>query len=96
MSEKRWLSVLRREDSFSNVEANWNNSRNITDEDLQDMLDNDEPLSIDWYRRTDKGLEISEAFDNVLHAVRTIEYETDGKIDWCVLACSVIQEVALN
>lgn len=93
MSEKRWLSVLGRKDSFSNVEGNWNHSRNITAEDLQEMLDNDEPVPTAWYRRTDKGLEISETFDNILHAARTIEYETNGKVDWCVLACSVIQDV---
>ena len=81
---------------FEDVDLGWHNSRNITAEDLQEMLDNDEPIPIDWYRRTDQGFEISEAFDNILHAVRTIEYETDGKIDWCVLACSVIQDVAAS
>jgi hypothetical protein len=96
MSEKRWLSVHSRDDSFGNVDLGWHNSRNITAEDLQEMLDNDEPIPIDWYRRTDRGFEISEAFDNILHAVRTIEYETDGKTDWCVLACSVIQDVAAS
>ena len=96
MSEKRWLSVHSRDDSFGTVDLGWHNSRNITAEDLQEMLDNDEPIPIDWCRRTDQGFEISESLDNILHAVRTIEYETDGKTDWCVLACSVIQEVAAS
>ena len=96
MSEKTWLSVHSRDDSFRNVDLVWHYSRNITAEDLQEMLDNDEPIPIDWYRRTDKGFEISEAFDNILCAARIIEYETDGKIDWCVPACSVIQEVVAS
>jgi hypothetical protein len=91
MSAKRWLSVRSRGDSFGNVDLGWHNSRNITAEDLQEMLDNDEPIPIDWYRRTDKGFEISEGFDNILHAARIIEYETDGKTDWCVLACWIIE-----
>jgi hypothetical protein len=94
MSEKRWLSVLGLKDSFSNFEGNWNNSRNITAEDLQGMLDNDEPVPTAWYRRTDKGFEISETFDNVVHAARTIEYETNGKIDWGDLVCWVIESIA--
>jgi hypothetical protein len=96
MSEKRWLSVHSRKDLFQEVDLGWHNSRNITAEDLQEMLDNDEPIPNYWYRRTDQGFEISESLDNILHAVRTIEYETDGKIDWCVLACSVIQDVAAS
>ncbi len=96
MSEKRWLSVHSRQDLFQDVALGWHNSLNITAEDPQEMLDNDEPIPIDWYRSTDQGLEISESFDNILHAARTIEYETDGKTDWCVLACSVIQDVAAS
>jgi hypothetical protein len=96
MSEKKWLSVHRREELFGNVDLRCHSSRNITEEDLQEMLDKDEPIPMDWYRRTEQGFEISKSFDNILHAVRTIEYETDGKTDWCVLACSVIQDVAAS
>jgi hypothetical protein len=96
MSEGKWLSVHSRDDLFGNLALDWHNSRNITAEDLQEMLDNDEPIPTDWYRSTDKGLEISESFDNILDAVRTIEYETDGKVDWCELAYSVIQDVAAS
>ncbi len=96
MSEKRWLAVHSRNDLFGNVALGWHSSRNITAEDLQEMLDNDEPIPMDWYRRTDQGFEISESFDNILRAVRTIEHETDGKTDWCVLVCSVIQDVAAS
>ena len=93
MSEKRWLSVRRREDLFANVEVNWRNSRNITAEDLQEMLDNDEPVPNHWYRKAEKGLEISETFDNILRAARTIEHETDGKVDWCDLVCVAIERI---
>jgi hypothetical protein len=93
MSEERWLSVRSRNDSFQEVDLGWHNSRNITAEDLQEMLDNDEPIPMSWYRRTDRGFEISESFDNILRAVRTIECETDGKVDWCELACWVVEAI---
>ncbi len=93
MSEKKWLSVHRRDELFGTVALGWQSSLNITEEDLQEMLDNDEPIPIEWYRRTDRGFEISESFDNILRAVRTIEYETDGEIDWCVLACWVVEAI---
>lgn len=96
MSEKRWLSVHSYQALFQDVALGWHNSRNVTAEDLQEMLDNDEPIPIEWYRRTDKGFEISEGFDNLLHAARIIEYETNGKVDWCELACQVIEQVAAS
>lgn len=91
MSEEKWLSVHRRDELFGNVALGWDSSLNITEEDLQEMLDNDEPIPIDWYRRTDQGFEICESFDNILRAARIIEYETDGKVDWCEMACWVVQ-----
>ena len=93
MPEKRWLPLRSGTDLFQRVESNWRNCRDVTAEDLEEMLANDEPIPNDWYRRIDEALEISEGFNNILRAARTIEYETDGKIDWCELVCTVLERI---